>query len=100
MHILSVGRSGRKMMQGLLATQGYLVAQSRVGASLCRVNPGTHIKRANLSERQRNPLPYTARYLGEELHIDQNEKLVMFGATHICGVDGYSGKIVGFVQCL
>ncbi len=83
-------------MQGLLATQGYRVAQSRVGASLFRVNPGSHVKRANLSERQRNPLPYIARYFGEKLHIDQNEKLVMFGVTHVCGVDGYSGKIVGF----
>lgn len=31
-----------------------------------------------------------------KVHIDQNEKLVMFGVTHVCAVDGYSGKIVGF----
>lgn len=28
--------------------------------------------------------------------MDQNEKLVMFGATHVMAVDGYSGKIVGY----
>ena len=83
-------------MQGLLAAQGCHVAQSRVGKSLHRVNPGQHIRRATLTERQRNPLPYIARYFGEKVHVDQNEKLVMFGVTHICGVDGYSGKIVGF----
>ena len=44
-----------------------------------------------------NPFPYVARYFGEKVHIDQNEKLVRYGVTHICCVDGYSGKIVGFV---
>ena len=32
--------------------------------------------------------------MGHKLHIDQNEKLVMFGVTHIIAVDGYSKKIV------
>ena len=49
-------------MQGVLASQGYHVAQSRVGTSLQRVNPGGHSRRADLSERQRNPTPYFARY--------------------------------------
>ena len=30
------------------------------------------------------------------MHIDQNEKLNMFGVTHIIGIDGFSKKIVGF----
>ena len=30
------------------------------------------------------------------MHIDQNEKLVHYGVTRICCVDGYSGKIVDF----
>ena len=29
--------------------------------------------------------------------MDQNEKLVMFGVTHICAIDGYSGRIVAFI---
>ena len=33
---------------------------------------------------------------GQKVHIDQIEKLVMFGITHICAVDGFSGKIVAF----
>ena len=32
-----------------------------------------------------------------EFVIDQNEKLVMFGVTHVCAVNGFSGKVVGFV---
>ena len=30
------------------------------------------------------------------MHINQNEKLVMFGLTHVTAIDGYSGKIVAF----
>jgi hypothetical protein len=28
--------------------------------------------------------------------MDQNEKIGMFGATHVLAVDGYSGKIVAW----
>jgi len=83
-------------MTGLLASQGCHVAQSRVGDSLSRVSPGYYAQRANQAERPRNPVPYTSRYFGEKVHIDQNEKLILFGVTHICAVDGYSGKIVSF----
>ena len=37
-----------------------------------------------------------ARYFGEKVHIDQNEKLVMFVTAHICAIDGFSGKVVAF----
>uniref|UniRef100_A0A1A8SPT9 Uncharacterized protein n=1 Tax=Nothobranchius rachovii TaxID=451742 RepID=A0A1A8SPT9_9TELE len=39
-------------------------------------------------------LPYHVEYMGHKLHLDQNEKLVMFGVTHVLAVDGYSSKIV------
>lgn len=42
-----------------------------------------------------NPVPYHAEYFGHKMHIDQNEKLVMFGVTHVIAVDGYSFEIVG-----
>jgi len=54
------------------------------------------MRRVTQTERQTKPVPYTARYFGEKVHIDQNEKLVMFGVTHICAIDGFSGKIVAF----
>lgn len=42
-----------------------------------------------------NPVPYSADYMGHKLHIDQNEKMVMFGVTHVAAIDGFSSKIVG-----
>ncbi|XP_034091495.1 uncharacterized protein LOC117559009 [Gymnodraco acuticeps] len=45
--------------------------------------------------RNLNPVPYTAAYVGHKLHMDQNEKLVMFGVTHVLAIDGFSSKIVG-----
>ena len=83
-------------MCGLLATQGARVAVQRVGKSLRRVKPDHHYMRRTCTERQTNPVPYRANYFGEKVHVDQNEKCVMFGITHVCAVDGYSGKIVGF----
>ena len=46
--------------------------------------------------RNQNSVPYNAAYFGHKLHLDQNEKLVMFGVTHVIAVDGYSSKIVAF----
>ncbi len=68
------------MMTGLLASQGVTVSQLRVGQSLQRVNPGHHHHRVT---RLTNPVSYRSDYAGEKLHIDQNEKLVMNGNTHI-----------------
>ena len=42
-----------------------------------------------------NVIPYHAEYHGHKLHLDQNEKLAMFGVTHVIAVDGYSNFIVG-----
>ena len=36
-------------------------------------------------------------HFGEKLHLDQNEKRVIFGITHVVAVDGYSRKIVGLI---
>ena len=84
-------------MTGALNAQGFRISEVRVGESLQRVNPGYHHRRQGRTERLTNPVPYRADYFGEKLHIDQNEKLVMFGVTHVCAVDGFSGKIVGFI---
>ena len=83
-------------MTGLLSAQGCRVGQGRVGTSLRCVNPGQQMMRTMESERRKNPVPYMAHYFAEKVHIDQNEKHVMFGVTHICAVDGFSGKIVAF----
>lgn len=72
------------------------VSEVRVGKSLQRANPSYQQARRSNTARLMIPLPYRADYFGHKLHIDQNEKLVMFGVTHVCGVDGFSKKIIGF----
>ena len=84
-------------MTGLLSSQGLHISERRVGESLGRVNPTYHQARQTATARQMNPVPYRADYFGHKLHIDQNEKLVMYGVTHVCAIDGFSRKIVGFV---
>ena len=83
-------------MTGVLSSQGYPTSEIRVGESLRRVNPANHDQRQTRTYRQINPVLYRADYFGEKLHIDQNEKLVMFGVTHVGAIDGFSGKIVAF----
>ena len=86
-----------RQMTGLLSFEGMRVSQLRVGQALQRVNPRHHHHRQRRMHRLTNPISYRSEYFGEKLHIDQNEKLVMFGLTHVCAVDGHSGRIVGFV---
>ena len=81
-------------MTGLLAAEGIRVCQLRVGRSLQRIDPDSHHERYTSTYRLTNPVPYQSSYCGEKLHVDQN---VMFGVTHVCAVDGHSGKIVSFV---
>ena len=83
-------------MTGLLAADGIRVYQPRVGRALSRIDPINHHRRQTATHHLVNPTPYRSDYFGEKLHIDQNAKLVMFGITHICAVDGHSGKIVAF----
>ena len=83
-------------MTGLLAANGIRVCQTRVGESLKRVDPINHSRRQYQLHRRINPTPYRCSYFGEKVHLDQNEKLVLFGVTHVCAVDGYSGRIVGY----
>ncbi|XP_056265526.1 uncharacterized protein LOC130190237 isoform X2 [Pseudoliparis swirei] len=81
---------GRKMMTGSLAAAGVFASEGRVGAVLCNIHPPYHKGARNL-----NPLPYHAAYVGHKIHMDQNEKIVMFGVTHVLAIDGFSSKIVG-----
>lgn len=44
-----------------------------------------------------NPVRYSADYFGQEVYVDQNENLAMYGVAHVCAGDEYSGKVVGFI---
>ena len=83
------------MMQGYLRSKGLPVSEHRLRTSLPSAAPGAHAARQSDGLERANPHLYIARYFGHKLHVDQNEKLVMFGITYILARDGYSGKIVG-----
>ena len=68
--------------------------EKRVGKVLAQINPRNHARRCNNTARIQNPIPYKADYFGHKLHIDQNEKLVMYGLTHVIAIDGHSRFIV------
>ena len=89
---------GRKTLTGLLAADGIKVSETLVGKALREVNPSYQQARRNQAQRRLNPIPYHASHFGDKIHVDQNEKLVMYGVTHICAIDGFSAKVVGFIS--
>jgi hypothetical protein len=74
------------------------VGVDSVGRSLWRVAPGLQVTRTCRARCHLNPLPYTARFFGDKVNFDQNEKLAMYGVTHVMAVDGLSRKIVGMIS--
>ena len=60
--------------------------------------PHEQTVRATLARRLLNPVPYSVHYFGEKMHVDQNEKLVRYGITHVLAIDGYSRNIVSFIS--
>ena len=95
---MQVGPSyGRRTLNGLFRSEGIVIGEQRVRQSLVRATPTYSIQRRNYSYHQFNPIPYYAEYHGHKLHIDQNEKLIHFGVTHVAASDGYSGKILDIV---
>ena len=93
--ILQVGKTyGRKMATGYLRSKGLCVSEAIVARHLHALNPVGARERLNAVSRNLNPKPYIADYFGQKLHVDQNEKLVMYGVTHVLARDGFSGMIV------
>ena len=52
--------------------------------------PQYHQRCQTNTARLTNPIPYKADYFGHKLQIDQNEKLVIYGVTHVTATDGHS----------
>ena len=85
------------MMKGYLQSKGIKVSVNKVARSLKRVVPESYQRRRQNTLDCVNPVQYAALYFGHKLHIDQNEKLKMYGVTYVVARDGFSGKIVSFV---
>lgn len=81
------------MIKGLLDSKGVFLSK-KIAKSLERVDPEAYDERRHNTLDRTNPVPYYASGFGHKLHLDQNEKLVMFGLTHVLAVDGYSSLIV------
>ena len=87
---------GRKMMTGYIANKHELrIGHNRIGSALARTAPQNHLARRTNTARLVNPIPYRADYFGHKIHYDQNEKLVMYGVTHVIAIDGHSRFIAG-----
>ena len=63
-------------------------------SALHDVSPQYHAMRTHDVVERTNPRVYIARYFGHHLHVDQNEKMAMFGLVYMLARDGFSGKIV------
>ena len=83
-------------MTGCLRSKGIPLSERKVGRALKSICPKAQAERQVRAGRSLNPKVYNADYFGHKLHVDQNEKLVMYGVTHVVARDGYSGMIVGF----
>ena len=83
------------MMTGYIKQKyGMRIGQNRIGKALATVAPNYHQRRRTTTARLRNPIPYRADYFGHKLHINQNEKLIMYGVVHMVAIDGHSSFIV------
>lgn len=85
------------MMDGYLrGNHGIKASHSVINSNLAMIDAENfHRRRARVIIR--NPIPYRANHFGHKLHIDQNEKLFMYGVFHAACIDGFSSKIVRHV---
>ena len=83
------------MMTGYMRQKHNIpVGEVRIGKALSAVSPIYTSRRRATARTATNPIPYRADYFGHKLHMDQNEKLVMHGITHVAAIDGHSRYIV------
>ena len=81
------------MLTGHLRAKGINASEYKVGKTMRELCPVEQKKRAETAGRSFNPKVYVANYFGHKIHIDQNEKLAMYGVTHVLARDGFSGYI-------
>ena len=88
------------MLKGYLKSKSNkTINQRRISAALKHVAPLHQQARNNNTARMLNLIPYRADYFGHKLHLDQNEKLVMYGVTHVIDVDRHSRFVVA-AKCM
>ena len=93
----------------------HIWTEDDVGQACCRKHKSARQKNFKVSskscpthyqEREQNtakllnPVPYQADYFGHKMHLDQNEKLVMYGCTTVLAIDGYSSSVLAVASML
>ena len=84
------------MLSGSLRSNGYSFGERQVGRALQSIKFVPSSQRKVKAGRSLNPRVYSAEYFGHKIHYDQNKKMRMHGAVHVCARDGFSGMIVEF----
>lgn len=72
-----------------MASCGITAGDKRIGRALSVVSPLYQVQRNSNTARQSNPFPYHADHFGHKLHMDQNEKLTMYGllrSVHVMAI--------------
>ena len=88
------------MLKGYIKSKNNkTISQRRISAVLKHVARLHQQAINNNTARMLNPIPYRADYFGHKLHLGQNEKLVLYGVTHVLAVDGYSRFVVA-AKCM
>ena len=85
---------GRRTLLGFLHSQGSSIGRRKVSRYQKQFAPTAVADRRERAQTSFNPLRYWAHSFGHKIHIDENEKLVEFGVTHVYAVDGYSRMCV------
>ena len=81
------------MLKGYLLSKRVAISDRHLRSAIPQIAPLQHMQRQLGQVDRTNPRLYHADYYGEKLHLDQNEKLNMYGVTYVLARDGYSGKI-------
>ena len=84
----------------LLSSKGKCVSEVKVRKSLKKFDPACHQIKHETAGTPVNPKCYNADYFDDKVHLDQNEKLKMFGVTHVMARDDFSRMIVAFLRFL
>lgn len=81
------------MLKGYMLSKGVTISERHLRLAIPQVAPIQHRQRQLGQVDRTNPHLYHANYYGEKIHLDQNEKLCMYGVTYVLARDGYSGRI-------
>ena len=73
-----------------------LVWARKVGTAVKKNCPITQTERCIRAGRSFTSKVYKANDFGHKLLVDHNDKLVMYGVTHVVARDGYFGMITGY----